>query len=238
MISYFLTILLDFDWKSLILGEQDKAFLYMVLIRTFIMFLVILFGLRMLGKRSVNQLSVFELGVIIGLGSAAGDPMFYDTVGLLSCVLVFAVVLTLYHLFKFIVSKNEKIRNWVEGKPVTVVDAGEICLDKIKKETSNMNDILMLLRGSSVSHLGQVRLAILEPDGDLSIYYFADEDVKYGMPIIPAYCEHPLKSLTEKTFYSCTNCSHTTMLTAGAPPACIICNKKKWVKAHKETRVS
>jgi uncharacterized membrane protein YcaP (DUF421 family) len=44
--------------------------------RTGIMFLVIIFGLRLLGKRGVKQLSVFELVVIIGLGSAAGDRCF------------------------------------------------------------------------------------------------------------------------------------------------------------------
>jgi uncharacterized membrane protein YcaP (DUF421 family) len=66
----------------------EVEFLPEVALRTFFMFFVILTSLRILGKRSVAQLSVFELGVIIGLGSAAGDPMFYKDVGLLPGVVV------------------------------------------------------------------------------------------------------------------------------------------------------
>ena len=75
-----MNVILNFDWENLLLGERDWQFLLMVALRTAAMFLVILIGLRMLGKRGVSQLSVFELGVIVGLGSAAGDPMFYKDV--------------------------------------------------------------------------------------------------------------------------------------------------------------
>ena len=75
--------ILEMDWLTLLLGSEKWTFLPEVALRSLLMFLVILFSLRILGKRSVTQLSVFEMGVIIGLGSAAGDPMFYKEVGVL-----------------------------------------------------------------------------------------------------------------------------------------------------------
>lgn len=86
-----LDIFRNVEWKMLLLGEENWSFLLETAFRTLIMFIVILLGLRMLGKRGVKQLSVFELGVIIGLGSAAGDPMFYKDVGLLPGIIVFSI---------------------------------------------------------------------------------------------------------------------------------------------------
>src|SRR5215217_7488373 len=93
---------LEIQWKALLLGDQEWGFLPEAAFRSFVMFVIILLSLRLLGRRGVKQLSVFELGVIIGLGSAAGDPMFYKDVGLLAGLVVFVVVLSLYKLVTFL----------------------------------------------------------------------------------------------------------------------------------------
>ncbi len=51
--------LLFIDWKMLLLGEEEWMFLFETMLRTFVMFLVVLSGLTILGKRGVKQLSVF-----------------------------------------------------------------------------------------------------------------------------------------------------------------------------------
>src|SRR5690606_29633561 len=104
-----LNVFLKIDWQSLLLGTEEWIFLLEVIIRSCVMFLTILFSLRILGKQSITQLSIFELGVIIGLGSAAGDPMFYKDVGLLPGMMVFLVVVLLYRLVTYIINRGEKI---------------------------------------------------------------------------------------------------------------------------------
>ena len=76
------------DWKEFMLGAENWNFIPEVMLRTFIMFVIVMVSLRLLGKRGVKQLSVFELVVIISLGSAAGDPMFYKDVGILPALIV------------------------------------------------------------------------------------------------------------------------------------------------------
>ena len=63
---YLLDVAAGFDWKVLLLGGEEWSFLPETMLRTSIMFLVILTALSLLGKRGVKQLSVFELVVIIG----------------------------------------------------------------------------------------------------------------------------------------------------------------------------
>ena len=105
-------VLLDLDWKTLLLGEENWGFLAETAFRSVIMFLVILFSLRLLGKRGVKQLSVFELGVIIGLGSAAGDPMFYKDVGLLPGMIVFFVIISLYRLITYLINRSDRFEDF------------------------------------------------------------------------------------------------------------------------------
>src|SRR5215203_2468634 len=113
---YLLQTLLEFNWKELLLGSEEWSFLPETILRTLIMFTVIVISLRLLGKRGVKQLSVFELVVIIGLGSAAGDPMFYKEVGILPCLVVFIMVVALYTFVTHMMGKSRKVEAIIEGK--------------------------------------------------------------------------------------------------------------------------
>jgi hypothetical protein len=69
-----------FSWVELLFGTENWSFLPEVVLRTLIMFIIIMVSLRILGKRGVKQLSIFELVVIISLGTAAGDPDFQNSI--------------------------------------------------------------------------------------------------------------------------------------------------------------
>ena len=226
------------DWKALLIGEDQWIFLLETAFRTAVMFTVILLGLRMLGKRGIKQLSVFELGVIIGLGSAAGDPMFYKDVGLLPGLIVFAVVLSLYRLVTWLVDKSSAFEQFVEGKPATIVEDGHLLIDNFKKETMAQDELFAELRLHSISHLGQVRLAILETNGQVSIYFLPDEEVKWGLPIIPQYYNKKLKQITAEGYYSCAYCGNTKKLLPAHSCTCNECGKKEWVKAVNNNRIT
>ena len=65
------------NWQELLFGDEATSFLFEIAFRTFLMFILVLILLRLTGKRSIKQLSIFEIVMIIALGSAAGDPMIY-----------------------------------------------------------------------------------------------------------------------------------------------------------------
>src|SRR5215203_3679065 len=132
---YLLQTLLEFNWKELLLGSEEWSFLPETILRSLIMFTVIVISLRLLGKRGVKQLSVFELVVIIGLGSAAGDPMFYKDVGLLPALIVFIMVVTLYTFVTYLTGKNKTFEKIIEGKPVCLIKGGVFSIENFKKET-------------------------------------------------------------------------------------------------------
>ncbi|HEX6847711.1 MAG TPA: hypothetical protein VF144_12075, partial [Chitinophagaceae bacterium] len=75
-------MLLQIDWQVLLFGEEGWSFLPEVLFRSAIMFMISLIAMRAIGRRGTKQ-GVFELVLIITLGSAAGDPTLYKDAGLL-----------------------------------------------------------------------------------------------------------------------------------------------------------
>ena len=226
------------DWKMFFVGEHEPLFLLEVFIRSVLMFLVILVALRILGKRSVSQLSVFELGVIIGLGSAAGDPMFNQDVGLLPCLVVFGVIIGMSRLLTFIINKSDKLEKKLEGKPTYLVEDGQLLYKEFKSEPVAQNELFSQLRLSNVSHLGQIRTAIIESNGGISILYLDDKDVRWGLPVLPHLIEHPLTAINKNGQYACIECSLTQELPAGPTPVCPQCNCQKWVAAENEKRIS
>jgi uncharacterized membrane protein YcaP (DUF421 family) len=226
-----------FAWKELLLGGEDWSFLLETFLRTLIMFIVILVSLRLLGKRGVKQLSVFELVVIIGLGSAAGDPMFYKDVGILPALIVFTLIVSLYTLVTYLVGKHKKFELLVEGKPVCLIKDGQFSIENFKKETLGADEFFAELRMQGVSQLGQIEEAIEESSGNISIFYYPDEKVKYGLPIMPDTLDRTTKKITEAGYYSCLFCGHTDKLQPANEHVCHACKKVEWVKASNKKRI-
>ncbi|MDQ3052055.1 MAG: DUF421 domain-containing protein [Bacteroidota bacterium] len=229
-------ILSKIDWNMLLLGNEEWSFLAEASLRTFIMFCIIVVGLRLLGKRGIKQLSVFELVVIIGLGSAAGDPMFYKDVGILPPLIVFIMVILLYNVIVYFVGQNKSFERLVEGKPVCLIKDGEFSIENFRKEALGEDEFFAELRMQSVSQLGQIEEAIEESSGNMSIFFYPDEEVKYGLPVMPGVQSNGTSEVTEAGWYACAFCGHTRNLNPGEF-SCPICNKNKCVKASNKKRI-
>lgn len=220
------------------MGSEDWSFLMETVFRTLVMFSIVLIGLTILGKRGVKQLSVFELVVIIGLGSAAGDPMFYKDVGLLPALIVFIIVIGLYVLVTYFVGRNKQFEHLVEGRPDLLVSEGTFAVENFKKEALGQDEFFAELRLRGVSQLGQVETAIIETNGGISVFFYGEDEVKYGLPIMPDTFEMQAKKISVSDYYSCTFCGYTEKIEPVAKHTCRKCKKDNWVKASKKKRVS
>ncbi len=188
-------------------------------------------------EKGVRQLSIFEVAVIIALGSAAGDPMFYEDVALVPSLVVFVVILVVYRAIIWLAAKSEKVESIVEGDPVTIIRDGEIELGNKGNSPFAHDEFFAEMRAQSIEHMGQVRMAILETNGSVSFYYFPDEDVRPGLPVIPEYYNDRCDTVTESGEYACCYCGHTRKLPEGKHQ-CIRCEKNDWVKALATKRIT
>jgi len=172
------------DWQRILIGDgRSWTFLLETAARSAFMCVVLLLLFKLTGKKEVRQFSVLELIVIIGLGSAAGDPMFYRDVPLLPAVIAIFVVLLLYRLMNQWTNRAPRVGEWVEGKVVKVLENGVVDREALNEEGLSLDEFFGDLRTHHVEHLGQVKAAHVEVDGDLSVFFQMDEDVLPGLPI-------------------------------------------------------
>ncbi|MBN8782388.1 MAG: hypothetical protein ABS85_07115 [Sphingobacteriales bacterium SCN 48-20] len=227
-----------FDWPKLLFGEQDSWFVLEILFRTVIMYIVILVGLRLVGKRGVRQLSVFELVVIIGLGSAAGDPMFYQEVGLVSALFVFLTIIMAYRATTWLTAKSKKFEELIEGKTICLIEDGKFCHKSFDKEDLAQDEFFAELRTRGVSQVGQVERGYLETSGEISLFFYPDDQVKSGLPILPHEFRQLLTTISEKANYACRNCGSTFTLDPSPVHVCTECGHDKWVRTSDRKRVN
>ena len=229
-------MLLQIDWQTLLLGEEDWNFLYEVLLRSAIMFIVAITAMRAIGRRGTKQ-GVFELVLIITLGSAAGDPMFYKKVGVLPAILVFACVVIMYKIINFLTARIQALDDLIEGTHARLVKHGRFAVENTKLENLRHDELFEDLRQHGVKHLGQVESAYIEASGQVSIYFWPDEKIGHGLPVTPELFEKQIQEIKQQDIYSCSHCGFTKELKPAKHIACDICNHHMWVKSINDKRV-
>lgn len=226
-----------FDIKRMTLDKFPLEYLGEVTFRCFFIFVVVFIFLKLTGRRGVNQLSLFEVVIILTLGSAAGDVTFYDDVPLLPVFAVFFSILLLYRLSTWLMDKSRHFQNWMEGKPLIIIRDGMFEWETMARENITKGEFYMELRQKGVEHLGQVRLAFLEANGGLSVYFRQEDDVGPGLPVLPEdYIDIETLMMTSG-LYACHRCSLIKSFKVGEKATYPRCQNITWVRALSTVRV-
>lgn len=199
-----------FDLQRIFFGDAPPLFLFEIIFRTTILYAFTLIILRIMGQRGIGQLSMFEFVIIIAIGSAVGDPMFYADVPLLHGMVVIAVIIFLQRVLTRITFQHRRIERVIEGKPWRIVADGEIDLDGRQQVKLSGDEIFMELRQQGIEQLGQVRRAYFEFDGEMSVFKFEPDQVRPGLPLLPDDDAPALKDMPvpEAGLYACCTCGH------------------------------
>ncbi|GGA39109.1 YetF domain-containing protein [Psychrobacillus lasiicapitis] len=141
-----------------------------MIIRTTISFAALLVLARILGKKQLSQLTFFHYITGISIGSIAAEiasqkeTPFLD--GLVS--IVWWTLLTLF--MSYISLKSTKLRVLIDDEPTIIIKDGEISVKSLKSSRLHMDDVLMMLREQSIFSIQEVHYAVLETNGELSVF--------------------------------------------------------------------
>lgn len=219
-----------FDWPRVLLGEDVSGLLLLELVfRTGVIFLWLLFLLRMTGKRGLAQLSPLEFAIVIALGSAAGDPMLYTEVPLLQAMLVLTVVVGLQRGVSRLMNRSRKLETFVDEVPMELMRDGVILDAALRRSQLSREDLFERLRPEGVEQLGQVRRVYLEQGGHLSVFLLPEGEVRPGLPIVPPWdLEAPPTVPADFTgLVACRTCDRVQR---GAADPCV-CGHCHWTLA-------
>lgn len=216
------------DWQEVFLRDLDLGIIFEIMIRTLVMFTIILIFLRVTGKKGVKQLSIFEVAIIIALGSAAGDPMLSGENAIIPSLIVFITILAFYRAIIWCAAKNERFERILEGDPIYIIENGMFVLIDEGNHGFGKDEFFSEIRQQNVEHLGQIQTAILETNGNLSIFYYEDEQVRPGLPVLPKQYRKKSENITESGDYACTYCGQVEHIKL-PQHTCSRCSNKEWV---------
>lgn len=173
-----------FDLKRMLIGDEPPLFFLEIAIRTVIIYAYTLLLLRWLGSRTVGQLSTVEFLLVIALGSAVGDAMFYPDVPLIQAMLVVTVVVVANKLLDVSISKSGQAERLLDGKPREVVRDGVVARRFIDENWMSLYELFQELREDGIEQLGEVRRAYIEKDGRVTVFR-QKGDTPPGLAIVP-----------------------------------------------------
>lgn len=143
--------------------------MFIVLIRTIILYLLVILSMRLMGKKQIGQLEPFELAIAIMISELASLPMQDTRIPIMHGVIPIVTLLVLQTILALIQLKSEKMRAILSGKPSVLVKSGKIDILELKKEKFNINDLMEELRLQGYYNLEDIEYAILETSGQLSV---------------------------------------------------------------------
>lgn len=140
-----------------------------ITLRTIFIYFFVLLIMRLMGKREIGKLSVFDLVVSIMIAELAAISIEDTNVTLLRGMVPVIVLMLLQVSMSFLSLKSSKIRKVIEGTPSYLIKNGEIQEQEMAKHRYNIADLLLQLREKNVEKVTDVEHAILETSGKLSV---------------------------------------------------------------------
>jgi len=149
--------------------------------KTFILYFFIVICYRIMGKKEVGELSVIDLIVTILIAELAAICIEDVKESIFVSIVPIIVLVAIQIFVSYISLKSESIRNFIEGKPSVIIKDGKVDFTQMTKLRYSLDDLLSQLRQNGVRSIEEVDYAVLENNGELSVFQNTKE---YPMPII------------------------------------------------------
>ena len=141
--------------------------------RTIILYFLIMVGLRLMGKRQIGELEPSELVLTMMISDLATVPMQDFGIPLLAGVIPILTLLSISMLLSQISLRNLRFRAVVCGTPSVLIRNGELQQDTMRRNRYTLDELLEELRGQGISDIADVKYAVLENSGQLSVLPWA-----------------------------------------------------------------
>ena len=145
-----------------------------IVLRTTVVYVLVLIGLRLTGKREVGQMTPFDLVLLLLLSNSVQNAMTGPDSSLNGGAVAAATLLLLNYAVAQIASKSRRARKLIDGEPRLLVHDGKVLTGNLAKEHMTLDELHRALREHNVFDCKDVALAVLEVDGAVSVLRYDD----------------------------------------------------------------
>lgn len=141
-----------------------------VLLRSLLLYLIVMFSVRLMGKRQIGELQPSELVVTILISNIATLALEDNEIPLLHGILPILALVCYEVLASWVSLKSVTVRKWISGTPKIIIQNGVINQEMLKTLRFSVDDLMATLRMSNIFSLAEVQFAIVETNGSVSVY--------------------------------------------------------------------
>lgn len=145
-----------------------------IALRTGIIYLLVLVGIRLSGKREVGQMTPFDLTLLLLISNSVQNAMTGPDTSVAGGAVAACTLLLLNYLVAEVSGGNRRFRRFVQGQPSLLVHDGQVIASHMAKEHVSMDELERSLREHGVSSYKDAALAVLEVDGSISVLKYDD----------------------------------------------------------------
>ena len=142
--------------------------LLQIILRTGVIYLLVLIGVRLSGKREVGQMTPFDLTLLLLLSNSVQNAMTGPDTSLAGGAVAASTLLILNFLVANLSGANRRVRRFIQGQPTLLIHDGKTIESHLAKEHVSMDELHRALREHGINSCDQVALAVLEVDGSIS----------------------------------------------------------------------
>src|SRR5579864_1821940 len=139
-----------------------------IVLRTSVIYVAVLAGVRLSGKREVGQMTPFDLTLLLLISNSVQNAMTGPDTSLLGGLVAACTLLVLNYFIADLSGANRRFRKFIQGQPSLLVHDGEVIESHMAKEHVSMDELERALREHGIASCHDVALAVLEVDGSIS----------------------------------------------------------------------
>src|SRR5215469_19379 len=139
-----------------------------IALRTTVIYVLVLIGIRLTGKREVGQMTPFDLTLLLLLSNSVQNAMTGPDTSLAGGAIAACTLLVLNYLIGNLSGVNRRFRRIIQGQPSLLIHDGKVIESHMSKEHVSMDELHRALREHGINSVDQVALSVLEVDGSIS----------------------------------------------------------------------
>jgi len=216
------------DWQRIWFGNAPVEFMLEVFCRTLIIYVILLFVVKAMGKRMSGQLSISEFAVMLSLGAIVSVPMQLPDRGLLQGVLAFFCAFCFLRGVNYLGVRSEKAEHLLQGRMCVLVKDGVMQVEEMHKSGISQEQLFAQLRKKKISNLGQVDRVYLEACGLFSV--FVSKNPRTGLSVYPRSDEELRLSQPKASDKAVCLVCGAIVVGVGEKQGCANCHSHSWSK--------
>lgn len=151
-----------------------------ILLRTLIIYIILICSMRLMGKRQIGELEVSELVSTLILSEIASIPIENQEIPVGYAIIPIVTITTLEIVVSVILVKFPKIKNFLAARPSVLIENGVINQKELIRSRISAEELIGELRQKDISDINEVNYAILEQNGKISV----TQKAKYKTPTL------------------------------------------------------